>query len=64
MNARDIVKSVNLFMAIEWGELQALDELNIQFSLRETCIYSGRPYLKGDGRDRYDCSKRSKLPAT
>ena len=27
-------------------------------------IYSGRPYLKGDGRYRYDCSKRSKLPAT
>ena len=38
MNARDIVKSVNLFMAIKWGELQALDELNIQFSLQETYI--------------------------
>ena len=38
MNARDIVKSVNLFMAIEWGELQALDELNIQFSLQETYL--------------------------
>ena len=25
-------------MAIEWGELQALDELNIQFSLQETYI--------------------------
>ena len=38
MNARDIVKSVNLFVAIEWGELQALDELNIQFSLGQTYI--------------------------
>ena len=38
MNARDIVKSVNLLMAIECGELQVLDELNIQFSLQETYI--------------------------
>ena len=39
MNTSEIVKSVNLIMAIEWGELQALDELNIQFSLQETYIY-------------------------
>ena len=39
MNTNEIVKSVNLIMAIEWGELQALDELNIQFSLQETDIY-------------------------
>ena len=38
MNTSEIVKSVNLIMAIEWGELQALDELNIQFSLQETYI--------------------------
>ena len=39
MNTSEIVKSVNLIMAIEWAELQALDELNIQFSLQETYIY-------------------------
>ena len=39
MNTNEIVKSVNLIMAIEWGELQGLDELNIQFSLQETDIY-------------------------
>ena len=39
MNTSEIVKSVNLIMAIEWGELQGLDELNIQFSLQETYIY-------------------------
>ena len=38
MNTSEIVKSVNLIMAIEWAELQALDELNIQFSLQETYI--------------------------
>ena len=38
MNSSEIVKSINLFIVIEWRKLQALDELNIQFSLQETYI--------------------------
>ena len=46
MNAGEIVESVNLFMAIEWGNYKlALKELNVQLNLKETCIYNKSRYL-------------------
>ena len=53
IKARDIVKSVNLFMAIEWGKLQRWTNSTSSLVYRKL-IYNGRPYLKGDGRYRYD----------
>ena len=48
-----LAKSSNQpFHGNRMGELQTLNELNIQLNWKETCIYiyiySGHPFLKGD----------------
>ena len=51
MNASEIVKSFNLFMAIEWGNYKRWMNSKSSWIQKKPVyiyIYSGHPFLKGD----------------
>ena len=66
MNTSEITKSSNQLI-LSWqsngGNYKSWTNSTSSLVYRKL-IYTGRPYLKGDRRYRYDGSKRSKLPAT
>ena len=47
MNNSEIVKSVNIFMAIEWGKYKCWTNSTSSLVQRKP-VYSGRSFQKGD----------------